>query len=118
MYGLPPEANLSFLGDQTLLQVCIGLHELILNFDQGVSITITSSVGFAFPEGTYHRYDDFREAAAVTSALLNQRVLSATGQADGTLSLKFEGCSRLDVFYDSKQYESYTIRTREHLIVV
>jgi len=40
MFGLPSDFDASFLEGAMVLQVCIGLHEVILNFDGDISITI------------------------------------------------------------------------------
>jgi hypothetical protein len=118
MYGLPTGLNLSFLHERSLLQLWVGLHEFILNFDQGVSITVTSSIGFELSDGPYRRYEDFREAVGIAATLLNERVTLAQGKSDGTLCLEFGDHRRVDVFDDSTQYESYTIRNQDQLIVV
>jgi hypothetical protein len=117
MYGLPHDINLAFFNQKLLLQVCIGACELILNFD-GVSVTVTSSVGFADTGGAFRRYDGFPEAASALVTLLNQHITSAEGENAGTLTLRFDGGGILSIYDDSKAYESYTIRNGAQLIVV
>jgi hypothetical protein len=118
MYGLPPDLDLNFLSGKSLLQICVGVHDLILNFDRSVSITVTSSIGCAIAGGPHRKFEDFRQAAAVAVVLLYQTVTSAKGDADGTLSMEFHDGGHLDIYDDSKEYESYTIRHGEKLFVV
>jgi hypothetical protein len=118
MYGLPKDINLEFFNGKTLLQACFGAHDLILNFDGDVSLTVTSSVGCMTSDGSIQQYDDFRQAAPVVVALLNQTILFAEGDKAGALSLKFDGGGMLTIYDDSKEYESYTIKNGGQMIVV
>ena len=118
MYGLPQNVNLAFFAGRTLLQVCIGAHDLILNFDGNVSVTVTSSVGCIGPDGAIQQYVNFRLAAPAVLDLLNHVIVSAEGDQEGTLTLKFQDGGTLSIYDDSKEYESYIIRSNEQVIVV
>ena len=118
MYGLPHNTSLAFFNGKTLLQVCFGAHDLLLNFDGDVSVMVSSSVGCMDSGGAIQRYDDFRDAAPALLTLLNQTVMSAEGGREGTLTLRFDGGRPLAIYDDSKEYESYTIKNGEQLIVV
>lgn len=118
MYGLPNDLNLAFFKGKLLLQACFGAHDLILNFDGGVSITVTSSVGCVSSAGSIQHYDDFRQVAPLVLALLNQTILSAEGDQTGTLTLRFDGGGTLAIYDDSNEYESYTIKNGDLMIVV
>lgn len=118
MYGLPSGANLDFFQKRTLLQICIGSNDLILNFDNGVSVTITSHVGWTDSYNKHNTYENSADAISVIVQLLGKSVTSATGDEEGTLSLIFDGGGCFFVYDDSKQYESYVIKNRDKLIVV
>jgi hypothetical protein len=118
MYGLPRDVSLGFFEGKTLLQACFGAHDLILNFDGDVSITVTSSIGWASPDGLIQQYDDFCHGAPPVLDLLNQPVTAAAAVDAGTLRLQFADGSRLYVYDDSKEYESYTITNGDQMIVV
>ncbi len=118
MHGLSRNVNLAFFNGKTLLQACFGVHDLILNFDGDVSLTVTSSVGCMALDGRIQQYDNFRQVAPVVLAMLNQTILSAEGDEAGTLMLRFHGGGMLAVYDDSKEYESYTIKNGGHMIVV
>jgi hypothetical protein len=90
---------------------------MILNFDEPLSITVMSPVACVLA-GTSQKYDDYRNAARVVVFLLQDEVEVANGDADGTLALQFHSGGRLDIYDDSKQYESYIIRNGGAVIVV
>ena len=118
MYGLPKGMNLTFFDQRTLIQVCIGGHDLILNFDGGISVTITSSIAIVGLAAAYERYDDFREAGSRLVKLIDLKVEGAGAEGAGTLKIRFAGDETLFIFDDSEQYESYTIRNGDQLTVV
>jgi hypothetical protein len=130
MYGLPRDIDLGFFKGKTLLQACFGAHDLILyfegevkleggiNLEGEVSVTVTSLLGCQDSGGRIQKYDDFRIAVPAVLALLNQTVLTAEGDEEGTLTLKFDGNGILAIYDDSKEFESYTIKCGERLIVV
>ena len=95
-----------------------GAHDLIFNFDGDVSVSIQSSIGLAAADGAYRKYENLPESAAVVVALLGRTVTSATADAIGTLSLQFPGGARVDIYDDSKRYESYTITNGNRMFVV
>ena len=118
MYGLPPNIDLSFFVEKTLLQVCFGRHDLILHFDENVSITITSSIGFSSPNGDIQQNEDFYLMANIILQLLEKKIVSVLTNTEGTLILCFENGFDLVVYDDSAYYESYVIRNGEKLIIV
>lgn len=118
MYGLDRNVDLSFFNGKTLLQACFGVHELILNFDDGLSITVTSSLGICDKHDTLQICDDFRQAASSILAQLNRKVLSNKGEQNGTLTLFFEGGGIISLYDDSDKYESYVIKIGKNIIVV
>ena len=118
MYGLPHDIDLTFFRGKTLLQVCIGAHDLILNFDGDVNVTVTSSIGCVDSSGITQNYSSFREAACAVANFLNQTAVFAEGNKLSTLILKFDGGGMLLIYDDSKDYESYTIKHERREIVV
>ncbi len=118
MYGLPPDMDLDFLCGCELIQICVGANECILNFHPDLSILITSQIGYLNSGGEYKRFIHFPDAVASISVLLGQQISAVTGHPDGTLRLFFASNARLDLFDDSKQFESYVIKGKGQLIVV
>ena len=117
MYGFPSDIDLSFFQEKTLSQVCIGITDLILNFDDHVAITITSRIGWSDSNDKHDTYENFGNSAVVVN-LLGKKVISARGDANGTLSLLFGNGISFYIYDDSEQYESYVIKNGDKLIVV
>ena len=118
MYGLPIDIDLGFFSARTLIQVCIGAHDLILNFDGGVSVTVMSCIGVAGFKGTIRRHEDFRQAASVLVTLIDRTVASAQREGAGTLHLTFQGGGTLLIYDDTNEYESYVVTNGGQLLVV
>lgn len=118
MYGLPKDISVTFFHERTLLQLCIGVHDLILNFDNEIRITVTSAVALVDSTNTVQRSDDFRAVVTNLVRLLNQKVVSAQGDESGTLTLGFDNGQVLAIYDDSKEYESYTIKNGAQNIIV
>ena len=118
MYGLPKNINFDFFLEKTLLQICIGAHDLIFNFDGNVSITIASSIGFSCSNSKLQKTNDFCQIASTIAVLINHTIASVEGDEAGTLTLKFDSGEIITIYDDSKEYESYTIKNQEQIIVV
>jgi hypothetical protein len=127
MYGIEPTADLSFLREKTLIQVCFGPYDLQLRFaEEDTSISIQSTVGYGRPDGDFLRRtigkDEGRSSILEDPCplldLLNQRVVGVSWTSDGTTSLEFENGSRLQIYDDSRQFESYNIWHNRKLLVI
>ena len=117
MYGLPEDEDLSFLLGKELLQVCGGLHETILNFNEGTSITLQC-------EYALHGADDKSDAVAQLAAsrrlldLLGFRIAKVSNVGKGSLAVTFSDGSVLSIHDSNSQYESYEISDPTKTIVV
>jgi hypothetical protein len=118
MNGLPPDLDLSFFHGKILIQLCMGFSDLIFRFDPDISVTVTSSVGYRHDSERLDRFESLSLAACAIRELLNRKVISANGDPKGTLTLGFSGGNQIEIYDDSKQYESYVIKHGEKLIVV
>jgi hypothetical protein len=118
MNRLPSDLDLSFFKDKPLFQVCIGANELILNFDDYVSITVTSRIGLTGILASHDTYEDFSKAAPAVVALLNDVVVAAEGDSAGTLTLTFRSGIKLEFYDTSDHYESYLVKNGDKVIVV
>lgn len=118
MHGLPTNVDLSFLYGVTLLQICIGENEVILNFDQEVSIMVASNLRLTPPQGEAFEVEDAREAGASLLPLLGRSVTDVLGTSDGTLSLTWDVGHLVEILDTWKEFESYTVRHGQSLLVV
>jgi hypothetical protein len=118
MYGLPSGTDLNFLKGRTLSQACFGPFDLILNFDENVSISIWSALSLGQSEASPRRHSAFAEVSREVLGLLEKAVLEVGWTPSGTVSLTFEGDQYLELYDDNVGYESYSISGPAGLIVV
>ena len=118
MYGLPKGFNATRLAGRTLQLLCFSVNQLFLHFDEKVSIEVESEMS----------YDDLSDRGPVVievptvasdlMRLLGRLVVQASGDEDGTLTLKFDNGHILQCLDSSPMYESYTIGFNDEQIIV
>lgn len=118
MYGLPPDADLSFLVGAALLQVCIGENEVILNLDLDISIMVSSVVQVVSPDGAAEQHDQPAVIGVSILGLVGKTITDAHGDESGTTALRWENGQVIRILDSWKEYESYTIRHGETVLVV
>jgi hypothetical protein len=118
MYGLPSDPNIEVLKNESLIQICIGENDLILNFSGNISLAVYSSVGLGQSNNSMTSFTDFIAVSPQLLRLLSRKVLDVKWDKDGTISIKFENNAIVEVYDDSEQFESYTIRMPSGLVVV
>jgi len=117
MYGLQKDVNLKFLNKRELLQVCVGLFQVILNFDEDVSISIEGRFEFVL-EGRSTERAQLPEAASPILRFLGSRISDVRVQDGGTLELAFSNGAVLRLYDSNLDAESYQISGPAKLIVV
>ncbi len=119
MYGLRSGTDLNFLKGRTLFQACFGPHDLILHFDENVSISIWSALAVGQSGSSLQRHSAFAEVCQEVLGLLEKAVHEVGWTPSGTLSLTFEGDQFLELYDDNVGYESYAISSpsRSHCCV-
>lgn len=117
MYGLPCDIDLEFFVDRTLLQVCVGENEVQLHFDSGVSLMISCNVRTTRGADSL-MLDDIPELGRALTKWLGARVVSAAGDARGTLRLGWSDASTVEIFDTWDSYESYVVTHGARTIVV
>jgi hypothetical protein len=118
MNGFPPNVDLGFISGRQLIQVCVGLHDLILNFDENVRLLVTSCISVSDAQGPDKRFEDFRDAVGEVARALGEKVRSAEAEDDRTLRIEFENGVWMRVFDDSDQFESFVIHGPSGEIIV
>ena len=127
MYGLPENIDLSFFEGAILLQVCVGAHDLILNFDKDISVSIESTIaiekksksGATKQLSSNQTYEDYSQAATPVAAFLDRSISSVKHDTTGTITIQFQQFGSISIFDNNKNYESYNIkRGNEEVIVV
>jgi Family of unknown function (DUF6188) len=113
VYGLDADLDLSFFEGCELIQVAVG-HEVILHFTSGVSITIGARIQIDRGDVMH----DSRTAGTGLLALLGAAIETATGTADGTLTIGWRNARRRAIFESWSDHESYTVTSPGRTIVV
>lgn len=115
--GLPKDVDSSLFKDHRLVRICIASRSLTLRFHPEVKLTITSSIGCKNPSAALRRYQDYAVAAPLLMEYLDKRVTEIEGTND-KLRLLFEGNRVLEIYADSRAFESFSIESAESDILV
>ena len=118
VFGLPANIDLTFFIARRLLQVCVGANEIILNFDDELSLTIESDIRHSTSAGEVRAFSSSVKAAATLVRLIECTVETAYRIEPGALALRFSNGETLEVLDSNAEYESYQIRHRQRFIVV
>lgn len=118
MYRLSIDSDLTCFIGVNLLQVCVGVNELILNFENDVIVTVLSRYSICTHGGEPTVYDDTRAGLGAVVALLHDVVVRACATDAGGLLLEFRGGTTLTLFDGNDRYESFWIKNGASTIVV
>jgi hypothetical protein len=118
MYGLSADVDLSFFIDVSLIQICLGSHQIAFNFDEDVSITVEGDMGIRIPPAGERVVGDFREVIYDLAMLIERSVIRVASQPGGTLVLSFDNGWLLKIYDSSQHYESYQIRHGSEMFIV
>jgi hypothetical protein len=120
MYGLDVGTDVTALSGCRLESIDLTEHQVQLRLDSlnGIILSIESDFSITLGTGEMCRYDRPRDAAQALADWLGVRVIDAQVAEPGTLTLRWEDGSALEVFDSNEHYESYQIHLGERLIVV
>lgn len=121
MYGLPSDFDGSKPAGRCLQQICFGISQVQLRFDQGLIIAVESK--FLYKQAT--RSEAVRQIdipgppveQCILLRLLHHAIVDASGTVDGTLTLRFDNGDILQCL-DQPYYEAYQITQGDRQIVV
>ena len=115
MHRIPENTDLSPLIGKNVEQVCIGAHEVIINLEDDLYITVEG--GFAFGHEEPSEDPDFRRAANAFAALVGHTITGAKVLRDEAVAFNFSGGTTLTIFDDSDHGESFQIKLPDRLVV-
>jgi hypothetical protein len=118
MYGLPVGTDVSFLMESSLVQVCIGENETILNMHPRISIMIASVVRVIPPGGAESAFEDSRQLGTALLPVLGSSVTDVSIVPPGTLRLTWSSGYVIEIIDSWKEFESYTVTNADRTIVV
>jgi hypothetical protein len=108
MYGLPADIDLTSFTGVRLQQVCIGANEAILNFENSISLNMSSD--FRLESAEYDAlYRDHVKGSCALAALVDGVVTGVSYTSGGTLTIRFDADRVLEVYDSSHEYESYQL---------
>jgi hypothetical protein len=109
MYKLDSSTDLSPLIGKELIQVCIGLHQVILRFIGELSITIQCLYFFSKEGDTLEGSGEDPSISKNLVFLLGHSIESAQIQGDNKMTINFSNSSCLTLVNDSEVYESFIV---------
>jgi hypothetical protein len=120
MYGLPKDFDGSRLVGRSLWQICFGLGQIQLRFDERVTVLVTSSFVYkdsAIPDPKTIEIPDLPAVQSMLLQLLHCTIVNASGDQEGTLTLEFDNGHVLQCC-DRSHYEAYEIILGDQHIIV
>jgi len=119
MYGLDRSISFQFLVGKELLQLCIGLYQLILNFTEHVVITAECIIRMTNTDGSVVELSsDKPELSKQLVCLLGSTVENVVFEDHGELTLVFSQGYKLTITDSNEDEESFTITTPDQEIIV
>jgi len=119
MYKLPDNVDLTFFKGSLLLQICIGANEVILRFENQISITIQTDIVHKSQSGDVTAiYKSITTSASMLVSFLHYKITEAIAIDPSTISLRFSNGEYLEIYDTSTQYESYQINHGDKTIIV
>jgi Family of unknown function (DUF6188) len=118
MYGSTANHDLGFLVGSTLFQACIGENDIILLFDDDISITIQTDFLIRDSSGLETIFEETLPAAASVVKFIPDMITKVLYQRDGTLCLWFSKGGSIEIYDTSEQYESYNVKHGTKIYVV
>ena len=123
MYKVPLNENWGFFTGRELTQLCIGLYDIQLHFNDGLSISIHSGdPGSSFNHKTKlvssSEVKGMPGGAVTLVSLLGAIVQRVVSENDTTLFIKFNNEEELRIYDGSETYESFVIDGPTGVIVI
>ena len=121
MYGLPKDFDGNRLVGRFLEQICYGVAQIQLRFDEALTVAVESSFLYQDPAAPQPKRIDIPGEPAIQSDLLHllhHTIVKAYGDDKGTLTMEFDTGHILQCLEHEGPYESYQINFGNQLIIV
>jgi hypothetical protein len=118
MHGLDKNVDLTFLIGREVIQICIGMYQVIFVFDEDVTVSVEQGFEVVTAQTSAKWVPGEPTLASSTVALLGAGVKSVHAQENGTLELAFSNGANLVLRDENSKFESYQITRPGQTIVV
>jgi len=117
VYGIGKQLDLSFLRNLEVIQTRIGLYQVQFAFTEDVCLSVEGRFRYSSGGEAIDWLPGATKAASAVVNLLGSTVTDVRVPNVETLELSFSNGDSLEVFDNSKEYESFTI-TRPGVTIV
>jgi len=119
MYNPDKSVDFHFLVGKELLQLCIGIYQLILNFTDNIAITAECIIYLRRMDDSIIKISsDDPELSKNLTCLLGSTVESVATEHSGELTLIFSQGYRLTIIDSNEDRESFMITTPDQEVIV
>jgi Family of unknown function (DUF6188) len=118
VYGVPDSPEWSFLVGREVLQICVGLHQVILRFDGEVSMDIECEFDHSGATAKVPFGATLPSKAAGLVSLLGSKVASVASESGKTLAIVFTNKEILKIHDSNEIYESFQVTSPDKEIIV
>jgi hypothetical protein len=118
MHGLPEDTDLTFFRGAALQQACVGQNEVILRLDPDIEVMVAGDIRMTSAAGVAQLSQTAPRSGCLLVSLLGRVVEAAHPEADGSMKLTWNSGEIVEVLDSFPEFESYTVRSGERVIVV
>ena len=111
--------EISELGEMrgNIIQICIGLYQIILNVSDDISISIESNFSVIDAVGTKEVVNPPYHRSSAILMLLDKNLLGASFVESGNLVLTFSDGFKIEIEKGDQEYESFQISKGDNFVV-
>lgn len=117
MYSLNKDTDTSSLIEKSLIQVAIGLHQIILNFDGDLSISSEGKIVHK-SDGHIITISSYPHQCISLMRLIGMKIQKVLIKNEKTLILQFNNNEELEFQDDSEHYETLSVTGKDNNIVM
>ena len=119
MYGIDKSTNFDFLVGKDLIQICIGLYKVTMNFSNQITIAAECVIHLHNPDETsFEIFCDNPVLTKVLTCLLGRTIESVNNESKDEINMIFSDNFKMSIFDSNKSYESFTVTTPDFEIIV
>lgn len=108
MYDLDKNTDTTPLIGKVLIQICVGLYQLIMNFDNDLTISVESQLIYRY-DGNEVIIDSYPEKCHCLMTLIGKKIQNAAIRDKQSLVLVFNGKEELEVIDSNEEFESFQV---------